>query len=475
MGGDPRLVTVEQRLEALTQRVIRLEEHGAPAAAAVQRQMSPAAIPQAPAPLAPPGYWAPPPAAGGAAAYAPRHKRVKPLVALAPSRVLAVAGGLILLLGIGFLVRYAFAQGWLGPEARIVLALMASGALATIGVRLERSGDTRGVGQVCTATGAAGAYTAIVAATVGYVLVPDMIGLLVSCGVAAAFLARGVWSRSQWATGLGLGGALAAPSIVNAVGSAGTLALLVVLLAAGLLVTVRRGWPRLSLLSFAVVSPQLWVIAGEGPDLLASLVLVGVCGALFLAACVAHAAAATSRVVTSLLTGANAVSVAATGWALLHQVFDGDPDAAAAWWVAAVGGVHLLVAMAAALRLPRSLAGLVAMTFGLLLTDAAILLLVDGHQVAAALGALAITVATVSLATPRLRDVARTGMVVQLVAFGLYGLTVQIDLPSPASAEALLMVVGLSAGGVLLAALTQHLGPSRAPSPPPAPCSGSRL
>jgi uncharacterized membrane protein len=56
-------------------------------------------------------------------------------------RLLALAGGIAVLLGIAFLVALAIDRGWLGAEARVGLALIGAAMLLAVGVWLhERLG-----------------------------------------------------------------------------------------------------------------------------------------------------------------------------------------------------------------------------------------------------------------------------------------------------------------------------------------------
>ena len=441
---EQRFDHLERQMQALTQRVYRLDGGVATAPAA------PAAAAQSAAPDVPifgpsrPSVLPPPPER-----TAPR----RPTISVTPSRVLAAAGGLVLLLGIGFLLRYAVVRGWLGPEVRVLLALVASVVLGRAGVRLERTDATRIVGQICTATAAAGAYAAVVAAAVLYALVPPAVGLVAAAAVAGVAIARGAWTRTQSVSALGVGGALLSPVFVDAAGGGLTLALLVVALGAGLIVALRRQWPAITLLAFVITVPQVWEIGVERAPLPIALGLTGLVGAMFLAATVAAARGrdANAAFPSIALAGLNSVVVASLGYAILSERL-AEPANQPALWLAAVALVHLASGFALCRRYFAPPIGVVLTVAGAVIADVAIFDLTTDYTTAVVLGAVALA-AGAAMTVSWLRAPARIVAVLHVVLFACYSAFIVIPEPGVGSAEAVLLVASLCAAAVAFVAL----------------------
>ena len=440
MTVDVRVDQLESHVQVLTQRVFRLESQvsagsgaAAPAAPAAR-----AAVSEAPQP------WVPP---------APRVRSTPPRIYVTPSRVLAAAGGLVLLLGIGYLLRYAVVQGWLGPQTRVLLALVGSASLAAVGYRLEQRRVTRGVGQICTATASAGAYAAVVAAVVLYSLVPAGIGLVGAAAVAGAAMARGAWTRTPGITALGVGGALASPVLIDAHNGTATLGLLLIVLVGGLAVAVRREWPVITALAVALLTPQLWAIGLDRAPAGVGLGFAVACGTLILAVCVAHGRGRELPAVA--LPGAiavfNAASTAVLGYVILAErvVAAGDRPGL---YLLAVALVHGAAGVTLCRQYFAPPLGVVLTVTGVLLADAAAFELTGGYAVTVLLGA-GVLGAAAALHVPWMRPAARLVTVVQLVALAVHALAFVIGEAPIGSAEAVLLVAALCAGAVALAAL----------------------
>lgn len=108
------------------------------------------------------------------------------------SRILAVAGGVVTLIGLGMLVGLAIQAGWFGPAARVASGGVLSVALVGIAERLIRRPGGRVGALAVGATGIAGLTVTVMAAgDVGYRWLPPMavLGCLVlvfALGLAAA-------------------------------------------------------------------------------------------------------------------------------------------------------------------------------------------------------------------------------------------------------------------------------------------------
>ena len=220
---------VEDRLQSLEQRVQTLES-----------LLRTAQAPAGPAPAeAPPAIWPPvvsPPAVRAPAA-APRPAPAPPrapldLEELLGGRVLAWVGGVAVVLAVVFFLVMALHNGWIDEPTRVVLAFVGSTALLGTGVWLyERKGRTQ---AALAAVGAALAalYASATTATAVYHLVSPAVGLCLAGLIGVAATAIAVRWRSQVVAGIGIGGALLAPVLVDAGTSTANLAFMTIALAA---------------------------------------------------------------------------------------------------------------------------------------------------------------------------------------------------------------------------------------------------
>lgn len=436
MNGSEGPTETAARLAALEERVRRIEQRLQPAAPWARSDAGPYPRPQASA---------------TAVARPWRPGIGRPGIEMNLSRVLAVAGGLVLLAGLGFLLRYAVVRGWLGPEVRVVLGLAGSGLLATFGVRLERAATTRVVGRICTATGAAGAYIAVVAASVGYELIPASLGLAGATMIAGGAVARGAWSRGQQITILGVGGALIAPVLLDVPPAATVLGFIVVALAAAAAVAVVRDWPAVTAVGFLIVAPQLWSLEGSVPE--GVLLTVGaVCSLIVLAACVVHARGRGGRhlVVPGLVLGFNAVSMAGLGWA---AVSDGVEirTAGAGAWVLATAAVHVAAGILASRRWFAAPVGVVATTAGMVLACVGVLVLAEGYVAGGLLAGLLAAQLAGGAVWAWWRPAARVSGIALTGATALHAVEVTVPLARAGSLEAVAVVTALCGAAVTLA------------------------
>ncbi|MET9632239.1 DUF2339 domain-containing protein [Lentzea sp. NPDC006480] len=176
----------------------------------------------------------------------------------AGSKLLAWVGGAITVLGFVLLLILAIQRGWLGPMPRVIGGAVFSGALVGIGMWLHRNPAGRTGAFALAATGFAGLYLDVIAATSLYEYLPPGVGLVVGLGVAAA----GVVLALRWESQTLAVGVVAACAICSPILTDGFTVLLVgfllVLKMASTPVQIQRNWPGLA-------------IAGGFPPIIASL------------------------------------------------------------------------------------------------------------------------------------------------------------------------------------------------------------
>ena len=203
---------LEHRLAALEEEVadLRRRVRGEGPAHLEQRARS-VAPPQArprPAPAPPPPAR---PTAPTRPAPPPRPRREIDLSKLFGAFGLAVAGGVVTVLGIVFLFVLAVNRGWIGPELRLGLGAAVSVGLFAVGVWLRgRFGPTHAA-LAAVGAGIAGGFATLLAATAFYEFVPQIWALVAAAGIAAAATAVAFSWKEELIAGLGLVGALLVP------------------------------------------------------------------------------------------------------------------------------------------------------------------------------------------------------------------------------------------------------------------------
>ena len=248
---------VEARLAALEVEMSRLQR-------AAQKAVPVESGPAADAPAAP--MVAPPAAAARPVAPA-IVTLAKPAVApnAAPagrdsleSRIgghwLLYIGTAVLVLGIGFFVKYAFENDWINQTGRVLIGAAAGLAMVAGGHLFARRGYAL-YGQIVAGGGFAALYVSVFAALSFYGLIsrPAAFGLMVLVTACAALAAEA--HRSQGLAGFAAAGGFLTPFLVGG-GQNAQIVLLsydALLAAATMVMASRRGWPFLNLLSYAFV------------------------------------------------------------------------------------------------------------------------------------------------------------------------------------------------------------------------------
>lgn len=177
------------------------------------------------------------------------------------SRLLAVAGVAVTLIGVVMLLVLAAQAGIFGPVPRVVAGAAFSAALVGAGVRVYRRTGGRVGGVALAATGFAGAYLDVIATTTIYDWLHPVPGFAVALGVAAAGVGLAVQWRSQALAVLVVAGAAVLAPFVST--ELSLLAFLIVLQLACVPVQYRYDWPFLHLVRTvpAVLATQIAVVA----------------------------------------------------------------------------------------------------------------------------------------------------------------------------------------------------------------------
>ncbi len=159
------------------------------------------------------------------------------------SRVLAVAGVAVTLIGVVMLLVLAAQAGFFGPVPRVVAGAVFSAALVGAGMRVFGKVGGRVGGIALAATGIAGAYLDVVAVTAVYHWLHPVVGLAVALAVAAGGVGLAMqWKSQPLAVLVVLGAAMLAPFVTAELVLLG---FLIVLQLACVPVQFGRDWPFL--------------------------------------------------------------------------------------------------------------------------------------------------------------------------------------------------------------------------------------
>src|SRR5215211_4562020 len=161
----------------------------------------------------------------------------------------------------------AISRGWIGPEARVVIGLVAGIVVTVLGDRLMRGGD-RVLGPVLVAVGIGIWNLALVAGTRLYDFVPLWAALLGTAAGALVATAIAIRANAQVIALYGVVTALAAP-ILFAVPAARTpMAFLTIVLAGSTAIAIARGWSWLPPVVFVLSELQFfnWWFVARTPE-----------------------------------------------------------------------------------------------------------------------------------------------------------------------------------------------------------------
>ncbi|WP_197440562.1 DUF2339 domain-containing protein [Polystyrenella longa] len=159
-------------------------------------------------------------------------------------------GAVTFIIGAGFFIKYTIDMGWIGPRERVLIGL-ATGLLAFAGGVWAKIRDYGFVSQGLVGTAMGILYFSIFAAVEWYQLVPVPIGLTGLMVVTGMTLAFALWSNTQVTALIGMFGGYLTPLMLwpGEHSLAPLFSYLFVLNSGILLITTRRQWSWLQLLS----------------------------------------------------------------------------------------------------------------------------------------------------------------------------------------------------------------------------------
>ncbi len=192
-------------------------------------------------------------------------KKTVDIEALLSGRVMAWVGGLAILVGSLFFLSLAFSRGWIGPETRVIIGLLAGAAMVSGGAFFFERRE-RLFGHTLLAVGLGVFNLALFASTRLYDLIAfelALIGTFVAAAVGAFIAIR---ARSQVTAMYGLLPALIAPALFGASANGVTIAFLSLLLIGAAAIAVYRTWTWLPLFSLLFTFFQLYNWLADSPQ-----------------------------------------------------------------------------------------------------------------------------------------------------------------------------------------------------------------
>lgn len=370
-------MTAAERIEALETRVRALEAHTGVAPARTLRPAPERLSALKPVPL--PRRAERPP---------PRPAPKQSLEDLLGGRVLAWVGGAAIVLGLAFLFALAISRGWIDETARALLAGTASAGLFALGVWLHERKARTDTALAATAAGIAGLFATVTVAGQVYDLLPLSVTLAAALGVGATGTCFALRWDSRGIAALGLAGALLAPVLAGASEEGSSVALVFVAFACSTAVVLHKRWGWLSLVTFAVATPQwaYWLLTE--PSQASILVVVACFGALGVIAAVGYELRQDEpalRPSSAFLLGLNALVVGYAGWGALYVT---DHPTTAKLFLAGLAAVHVAAGLRRGplARMSDDLA-LLSLSIGVILANVVAALVLDGVALAGLLAA----------------------------------------------------------------------------------------
>jgi uncharacterized membrane protein len=304
---------------------------------------------------------------------------------LVGGRILAWVGGSAVVLAVAFFLALAIDRGWIDEQTRVVLAFAGSTAFLAAGLWLyEHRGHTQAA-LAAVAAAIAGLFASDTAATAVYHLISAPAGLALAALIGGAAAAIAVRWDSRVVAGIGLGGALLAPVLVQAGATTASLAFMAVALVATVAILLWRRWAWLATVAFLVSLPQLgdWVLETRDAYPYRALAVIAGFWALHAACAVGYelrVPGSRLRVSSALILLANAAATASIGWSVLVHT-DNVPGAKV--WLGGLAAAHVVVGAWAMRGRVGNALGLVIVAIGAALAGCALAVVLDGPALVA--------------------------------------------------------------------------------------------
>ena len=180
-------------------------------------------------------------------------------------RALAIAGGIVTVLGIVFFFVLAVNRGWIGPSGRVALGGAAATLVFVGGLELHRRYGPTHSAFAAVGAGIAGGYATLLAAAALYHLLPDWAALVAAAVIAGVGLVTALRWHSQIVAGIGLIGAMFVPVALITQGTLSPLgtAFTGIVFASVAVVSIWIGWRELLVAGGLVSVVQLLALVGE--------------------------------------------------------------------------------------------------------------------------------------------------------------------------------------------------------------------
>ena len=201
----------QAQIASIAARLARLEQRFADESAALHAELDALGAEARPAPVVAP-------TAAPARIPFPRSEVIRPAIGLGwltGPRGLAVAGGVVTLLGIVFVFALAASRGWIGPAVRCSIGGGVSVALLAAALVARRRYGQLVAGLAAAGVGVGGAYVTLYAASRGYHLLGAAAVWFAVVAVAAVAVALALAWSSELLAVLGLVAVVVAPPIVE--------------------------------------------------------------------------------------------------------------------------------------------------------------------------------------------------------------------------------------------------------------------
>jgi uncharacterized membrane protein len=202
------------------------------------------------------------------------------------ARGLALAGGVVTLLGIVFFFALAASNGWIGPVERVLLGAIASALVFAAGVFAHARYGRLHAAVAAAGAGIAGGYATLLFAAARYELMPPLAALALAAGIAAVAVALSLNWSSEIVAGFGLIGAMLVPvfALLDDQSTATGTGFVALVFLGAAIVGIHRRWDGLLIVAGAASVPQLLTLVyqeGE-PAQARVLVMAAVFGLLYL-------------------------------------------------------------------------------------------------------------------------------------------------------------------------------------------------